>query len=162
MLIHLIFSYSSYFIVFVLFYSKNIVLDTNAYLLRPPVVRVPSGGVPLSSGCVLLTSGCVRWRSSFTVHRSPSHVLRSTFTVPHSPFHVHRYTVPSSSFPVHRTNFKFNFLFNENDELWTLHGNDERWTRNGECGTGNVSGRSRSQPEAKWNASGYQWNAAGC
>ena len=47
-------------------YSKNIVLDTNAFLLRMPVVRVPSadfpltsGGVPLTSGGVPLTSGCI-------------------------------------------------------------------------------------------------------
>ena len=59
--------------------SKNIVLDTNAFHLRPSVVRVPSVGVPLSSGCVLLTSTCVR--SPFSVPRSPFPVHRSPFIV---------------------------------------------------------------------------------
>ena len=78
-------------------YSKNIVLDTKAFLLRQPVVRIPSADVPLTSGCIPMTSGCVPFcvqlrpltfivpRSSFTVHRSPFTVHRSPFTVHRSP-----------------------------------------------------------------------------
>ena len=37
------------------YYTKNIVLETNAFLLRPPVVRVPSADVPLTSAGVPFT-----------------------------------------------------------------------------------------------------------
>ena len=85
--------------------------------MRPPVVRVPSADVPLTSGCVPLTSGCVpfcvRLRPlTFTVPRSPFHVHRSAFTVPRSPFPVSRSTF---IVPVHRSSFTV-------DET----GNDER------------------------------------
>ena len=96
-------------------------------------IRVPSGGVPLSSGCVLLMSACVKTRPpasadvivhrfafpfprpSFTVprsllrvHRSPFRVHRSAFPVPRSVFTVPRslFHVPCSPFTVPRSSFR--------------------------------------------------------
>jgi hypothetical protein len=49
-----------YSFISIVIYIKYIDFDTNALLLRPPVSRVPCGGVPLSSGSV--------HRSSFIVY----------------------------------------------------------------------------------------------
>ena len=50
-----------------------------SFLTGTRFIRVPSGGVPMSSGCVLLTSACVRIRplASADVHRSAFPVHRT-------------------------------------------------------------------------------------
>jgi hypothetical protein len=58
---------------FYLPYSQNLVLDTNAFIFRPPVVRVPSGDYQMW----WLASTSVRWRSSYPYYLSSLLVYRS-------------------------------------------------------------------------------------
>ncbi len=82
-------------------YSKNIVLDTNAFLLRSRSVRLRSTNIRRRSTGIRMryilhrvATGC-RWK--FIVHRSPFTILRSPFTVLRVTGNAERWTSADAS-----------------------------------------------------------------